>query len=361
MAKQTEEKAVGRRQPKQPITPPHSAEENSAQPTARARWDLFNLGVATYTLPLNVERLFADAARIGCDPARSELAPNVFLEAASLRESAHRLAPNAPARAGYDDALDVVLAGPPRPVDQKVWQRARENLVVATATVVGFCNPRLRWFAFGTAIGQWRQRMVDHLNQLVEDNSRRLEQSLDATHSDLMRGYTPPSFAPIFEAAAAIPADDANGVSPVRRLASVQEEDQDELEYRRVVREYAPGAAFDLAPWQLDLQSVSELEVALYQSLECAVGGRRPVPHWNSVTCDLRYQGRLIRHYAARAHSAIAVLNLFQSEEWTEVIRLPESLVPHVHDLVKSLNTNLPEIRFCADGTGRGIAWAPVT
>ena len=216
---------MGRRQPL-----PHKQKVNPVQPNTRERWDLFNVGVGAYTLPLNVERLFEDATRLGRDPIHSELAPDVFLEADSLRESAHRLAPNARVAEQYDVALDRVLAGPP-PTARGTEQRVREGLGRATAAVVGHCNLRLPWFALGTA----------------------------------------------------------------------------------------------------------------------------------ADTYALLYQGRVIRRYAARAHGVIAVLNLFAAQEWAEVVQLPQRLVSNLHDLVKSLNNDLGEIRFRADGTGRGITWAPVT
>jgi hypothetical protein len=356
MAKQPGRKrSVGRRQP-----PPHRQEVNPVQPNTRERWDLFNVGVGAYTLPLNVERLFEDGARLGRDPIHSELAPDVFLEADSLRESAHRLAPNARIAEQYDVALDRVLAGPP-PTARGTERRVREELGRATAAVVGYCNPRLPWFALGTALGRWRREMVAHLHQVVTDNAQRLVRQPQPTDTDLMRGYTSPPFAPIFQRAAEIPADDANGVNPVRRLTNSWRKDQNATECRRVVREYAPGAAFDRAPWELDFEAVNELEIALYLSLECAVTGRRPVPRWDAATCALLYQGRVIRRYAARAHGVIAVLNLFAAQEWAERVPLPQQLVSNLHDLVKSLNNDLGEIRFRADGTGRGIAWAPIT
>jgi hypothetical protein len=88
-------------------------------------------------------------------------------------------------------------------------------------------------------------------------------------------------------------------------------------------------------------------------------------PVWDSAVRELRWQGRLVKHFRVPAANQEAVLAALEQQGWPPRIDdpLPEvvELDPKVrlHDTIKALNRRHVSVvlRFLGDGTGRGIAW----
>jgi hypothetical protein len=332
-----------------------------ADANPRERWDLYTLGNSCLTLPLDVEAMFRQAASRDIDPIDTTLATGVALEAIALRESAARVPTDPNAREEFDLAVYEVLAGPPAG-DRRAWARTMTRMLHGAVAVAGLCNPRNQWFLLGMEIGYWCQSQRRVLLARIDENEQAIRDRNpdEVTEAELLRGYMPPAFAPMFQAAANIDPSDTCGVAPVRRLAATWQQDRSELNLRRVVREYAAATDYDRPSHEVDLQAVRGLEVTLYRVLEDLAAGRSPVPSWDRDASTLRYAGRVIRTYAPRARTVVEILDAFERAGWPPTVPLPRRNVV-VNDAVRSLNHGLTEIHFRADGTGRGVTWQLVT
>lgn len=85
-------------------------------------------------------------------------------------------------------------------------------------------------------------------------------------------------------------------------------------------------------------------------------------PFWNHETCELRWNGEVIRRIKNRSQATdlIRILNAFEEDRWPNRIDNP---IPGMRDRtklgdrIKSLNHGLRQIKFGADGDGKGIIW----
>jgi hypothetical protein len=91
-------------------------------------------------------------------------------------------------------------------------------------------------------------------------------------------------------------------------------------------------------------------------------GPRRqgPKPHWEGETGELLYGGAVVKTVSrGKATRVVPVLEAFERAGWPHRISDPAGLGEEcLHSTIKSLNENFRIIRFHADGTGLGIAWA---
>jgi hypothetical protein len=95
-------------------------------------------------------------------------------------------------------------------------------------------------------------------------------------------------------------------------------------------------------------------------------------PRWNKEKGELQYEGKVVR--CVRIGVATHVMNIldhFELENWPR--RIDSPLHPNkgvrvgpkgdsatLRDAIKSLNTGLTGIEFCADGRGLGVTWKEV-
>jgi hypothetical protein len=96
--------------------------------------------------------------------------------------------------------------------------------------------------------------------------------------------------------------------------------------------------------------------------VEAPAGGTVPVPEWDDAAHVLRFQGRTIRQLRRPKHSpnVRAILRAFQEEGWPSQIDdpLPNGRHPgRLRETIRSLNRDLEQIRFRADGDGEGVPW----
>lgn len=85
-------------------------------------------------------------------------------------------------------------------------------------------------------------------------------------------------------------------------------------------------------------------------------------PYWSHEACELRWNGEVIRRIRNRsqAKDLIRILNAFEEDRWPNRIDNP---IPGMRDRaklgdrIKSLNHRLSQIKFRADGEGKGIIW----
>ncbi len=91
------------------------------------------------------------------------------------------------------------------------------------------------------------------------------------------------------------------------------------------------------------------------------------LPRWDGGRRMLLLGGEVVKQYRFRARNQEAVLAAFEEEQWPSAIDDPlpaSSDVPpkrRLNETIKSLNAGQlrPLLRFCGDGTGERICWAP--
>ncbi len=332
----------------------------------RERWDLFNLGVAMYSLPLNVTLMFQQARADAVDPIRTNLGRVVLTEACAVRESGDRLAPYDLAADSFQEAVDHLLAGPDAQAPD-AWAATRERFLLATPGVVGFLQPRQPWFRFGIAIGQWRQRHLDHLDALVETNAGMGPAEQPADVADLYRGYAAPPFAPIFLAGAGIPPGDTAGITPLRNAAAVWNAGQKEASLSKHLRGCTAADDFDEHPPLLDRRAVDGFETAVTLHLAALAGGAPLRPSWDCKRGELRVAGLLAKRIVVlRADNVRALLDSFEGNGWPDWIVTPTAAGsgtngrrvlrnPQFTDTVKSLNDGLEGLKFRVHNGG--VCW----
>lgn len=90
-------------------------------------------------------------------------------------------------------------------------------------------------------------------------------------------------------------------------------------------------------------------------------------PHWDSELHNLYWQGQLVKHFKHEAPFQEAILEAFQSCNWTQyvVVMLPreEGINPkeRLREAIKNLNRNCARnLRFVQEGNGGRVAWQPL-
>ena len=84
----------------------------------------------------------------------------------------------------------------------------------------------------------------------------------------------------------------------------------------------------------------------------------REHPEWNHDRGELTFQGELIRRVRVGvATQIVKILDAFQLQGWPDRIGSPINDDMTHRDAIRALNSRLTAIRFCSDGTGRGVLW----
>lgn len=131
----------------------------------------------------------------------------------------------------------------------------------------------------------------------------------------------------------------------------------------------AKGISLDLAT--LQLARLFGMPQEKYESLVKTLSRLQPTsellrnrnrPIWNHDLCELRLNGQVIKQIRNRGtgHLLVLILDAFEEQGWPNRIDdpIPDGPDPdRLRGKVKSLNTNLQQIEFRADGQGTGIVW----
>lgn len=91
----------------------------------------------------------------------------------------------------------------------------------------------------------------------------------------------------------------------------------------------------------------------------------QPVPLWNGTKLELIFQGLIVKAFRSIAPNQARILIAFQEEGWPH--RIDDPLPPEseqdsrerLRNAIKQLNRNQDNhlLRFCGDGSGKGILW----
>jgi hypothetical protein len=89
------------------------------------------------------------------------------------------------------------------------------------------------------------------------------------------------------------------------------------------------------------------------------------IPHWDLNRLELKFQGVLVKAYKSLPSNQGSILTAFQEEKWP--VRIDDPLPPissqdsprRLSDAIKQLNRSQENelLRFCGDGTGKGVVW----
>lgn len=89
------------------------------------------------------------------------------------------------------------------------------------------------------------------------------------------------------------------------------------------------------------------------------------VPEWDARKRELKFQGEIVRAFRSTAPNQERILAAFQEEGWAR--RIDDPLPPQsnqdpqerLRSAIKQLNRSQDNklLRFCGDGSGRGILW----
>jgi hypothetical protein len=93
------------------------------------------------------------------------------------------------------------------------------------------------------------------------------------------------------------------------------------------------------------------------------------MPSWNSEKCELFFGRFLVKKFRVPAWNQQSVLRTFEDAKWP--VRIDDPLLrstridpkKRLHETIAALNRNQVNrlIRFCGDGSGRGVTWLPIT
>lgn len=128
-------------------------------------------------------------------------------------------------------------------------------------------------------------------------------------------------------------------------------------------------AAFDDPPFQIISHRLAcgpavELCSAIRASGAVATDGPLAPPpdrpHFDSVTGELWFGGRVVRVYCPRAKNCLRVLRVFQEEGWPR--RIDDPLPTgrddkRLSDTVRTMNKKLSGIQFYSGGDGESFCW----
>lgn len=102
-----------------------------------------------------------------------------------------------------------------------------------------------------------------------------------------------------------------------------------------------------------------------------ALGAEPAVPVWDSTHGELRFLGRLVRHFRNTASNQRAVLDAFEGQGWPAWLNdpLPRSdgqrinLKRRLHDTIKNLNRGHETrcLHFYGADAGRAVGWKQLT